>query len=394
MFKDISSVTLAFVYVNILGYVFHSAVSQSLGPAVYGEFMVLYSFMLTVGNITVLLGTVSIKTIIENYQSRFNFLSSLRLTGLMIGAVFALTVCALSSYLREFLHVTEYYYFFIVALAWLGMSLVAVERSFLQATGKFPLFAFSTAIELTVRLIAALVAIYAGLKVGGVLFSTAIGAFAVLIILLIINGNFKAKRAQLNIKKMLTVALYASPIGFFVYADNIFIKRILDEHAAGIYSAVSIVGKVLVWFILTILSVYFPKFVEAKDSASFRKLVFHLLAIVVLSEVMAQIACLLIGKPLFLLLFGAKFESALKFLPLYLLALLPLLFNIVFISMAVALERYFCMIYAHLFLFYAGFLIFPLRSISDYLAYIFCINAFFVLLYFLSFKKELKCISL
>ncbi|WP_353685655.1 oligosaccharide flippase family protein [Thermodesulfovibrio sp. 3462-1] len=390
MFKDISSVTLAFVYVNILGYVFHSAVSRSLGPAVYGEFMVLYSFMLTVGNITVLLGTVSIKTIIENYQSRFNFFNSLRLMGFVIGAVFALLVCAFSSYLKDFLHVTEYYYFFIIALAWLGMSLVAVERSFLQATGKFPLFAFSTAMELTLRLIAALVAIYVGLKVDGVLFSTVVGAFAVLIILLIINGNLTVKRAQLNIKKMLIIALYASPIGFFIYADNIFIKRILDEHTAGIYSAVSIVGKVLVWFILTTLGVYFPKFVEAKKSAFFKKLVFHMLAIVIVSEVMAQIACLLIGKPLFLLLFGTKFEPALKFLPIYFIALLPLLFNIVFISMAVALERYFYMIYAHLFLFYAGFLMFPLRSISDYLAYIFCINAFFVLLYLLRFKKELK----
>lgn len=390
MFKDISSVTLAFVYVNILGYVFHSVVSRSLGPIGFGEFMVLYSLMLTVGNITVLLGTVSIKTIIENYQNRFNFLSSLRLVGVVIGAVFAFSVCAFSSYLKDFLHVTEYYYFFIIALAWFGMALVAVERSFLQATGKFSLFAFSTALELTLRLIAALSAIYAGFKVGGVLFSTVVGVLAVLIILLKINGNFNNKRAQLNIKKMLTVALYASPIGFFIYADNIFIKRVFDEHTAGLYSAVSIVGKVLVWFILTILSVYFPKFVQAKNSAVFKKLVFSLLGIVILSEVIAQTACFLIGKPLFLLLFGAKFEPALNFLPLYFIAILPLLFSIVFISMAVALERYFYMIYMHLCLFYGGFIILPLRSISDYLAYIFCINAFFVLLYFLSFKRALK----
>ncbi|GAB5045958.1 oligosaccharide flippase family protein [Thermodesulfovibrio sp. TK110] len=390
MFKDISSVTLAFVYVNILGYVFHSVVSRSLGPIGFGEFMVLYSLMLTVGNITVLLGTVSIKTIIENYQNRFNFLSSLRLVGVVIGAVFAFSVCAFSSYLKDFLHVTEYYYFFIIALAWFGMALVAVERSFLQATGKFSLFAFSTALELTLRLIAALSAIYAGFKVGGVLFSTVVGVLAVLIILLKINGNLNSKRAQLNIKKMLTVALYASPIGFFIYADNIFIKRVFDEHTAGLYSAVSIVGKVLVWFILTILSVYFPKFVQAKNSAVFKKLVFSLLGIVILSEVIAQTACFLIGKPLFLLLFGAKFEPALNFLPLYFIAILPLLFSIVFISMAVALERYFYMIYMHLCLFYGGFIILPLRSISDYLAYIFCINAFFVLLYFLSFKRALK----
>ncbi len=125
--------------------------------------------------------------------------------------------------------------------------------------------------ELTVRLIAALVAIYAGFKVGGIIFSTVIGALVVLVILLKINKNIIGEKARLNIKKMLTIALYASPTGFFLYADTIFVKRIFDEQTAGLYSAVSIVGKVLLWFVLTILGVYFPKFVHSKKTESFKK---------------------------------------------------------------------------------------------------------------------------
>lgn len=387
MIKDISSVTLAFVYVNVLGYVFHSVVSRSLGPAGYGEFMVLYSFMLTVGNITALLAAVGIKTLVENFSKRFEYLRSLRIFSLAIGAFMAIFTSIFAPYLKNFLQVTQHYYFFIIVTSWLGMFLIAIERSFLQATGRFPLFAISSALELTVRLIAALGAIYAGLKVGGVLFSSVIGAFFVLLILLPVNGELFGRRAKLNFKKILTVALYASPIGFFIYGDSIFIKRFFDEHTAGLFASVSVVGKVMIWFILTMLGVYFPKFVQTKESASFKKFVWQMFAIVVLSEAGAQLACFIIGKPLFLLLFGVKFESALKFLPFYLIALLPLLFSIVFISIATALERFVYIIYIHLICFYAGFFFFSFTEIFDYLMYIFCINGFFVLLYFWIFKK-------
>jgi len=389
MFKDISSVTLAFVYVNILGYVFHSVVSRSLGPAGYGEFMVLYSFMLTIGNITTLFATVSIKTVVENFSQRYEFLRSLRLVGFMSGTFFAICAFALSSYLRVFLHVTEYYYFYIIAFAWLGMFILAVERSFLQATGKFPLFAFSSALELTLRLIIALGVIYAGFKVGGILFSSVIGIFVVLFFLLSKNKEIRGKRAGLSIKKILKTALYVSPSGFFVYADDIFIRRIFDAHTAGLFASVSIVGKVLVWFSLTILGVYFPKFVESRKTMKLKKFAFQMFAIVILAEIGSQVIVFLVGKPLFLLLFGTKFEPALQFLHQYLLAVVPLLFSMIFISIATAVEKGFYLIYIHLFLFYSCFILLSFSSIYDYLTYIFSLNLFFVFVYLYIFRKEI-----
>lgn len=215
MFKDISSVTLAFFLINILGYVFHSIVSRSLGPVGYGEFMVLYSFMLTVGNITGLLGTVSIKTIVENFDRKYEFLRSLRLMGAVLGIIFALVVSILSPILKDFLHVSSSYYFFIIALVWLGMFMISVERSFLQSIGRFPLFAICNSAELTMRIIFAVILLYYGFNVGGVLFSSFIGIFIVLIFLFWFNGELSGNRSKLNIKKMLKVALYVSPSGSF-----------------------------------------------------------------------------------------------------------------------------------------------------------------------------------
>lgn len=388
MFKDISSVTLAFVYVNILGYVFHSVVSRSLGPVGYGEFMVLYSFMLTVGNITALLGTVSIKTIVENFDRRYEYLRSLRLMGAVLGVIFVLSVSILSPILREFLHVSHSYYFFIIALVWFGMFMIAVERSFLQSIGKFPLFALCNAMDLTIRLVVAIIVLYLSYGVGGVIFSSAVGIFFVLFFLLWRNGGIKGSKAKLRIKKVIKIALYVSPSGFFVYADDIFIRRIFDEYTAGLFASVSIVGKVLVWLTLTFLGVYFPKFIGAKGTPNLKKFILQMVGLIVIAELGAQIFVFFMGKPLFLLLFGTKFELAFQFLPYYLLAVMPLLFAIVFISIATAIERGFLLIYLHLLCFYAGFVIFNFTGVSQYLNYIFISNILFVLIYLWFFRKK------
>lgn len=391
MFKDISSVTFAFIYINIVGYVFHSVVSRSLGPTGYGEFMVLYSFMLTVGNATVILSAASIKTIVENINHRYEFLRSFRITGFIIGVFLACMVFILSSYLRSFFNVKEYYYFFIIALAWLGMFMLAVERSFLQAIGKFPFFALSLAIELTLRLAVALIALYAGFQICGVIFSSAAGVFIVLFFLLFKNGHIRGMKASLDIKKILKIALYVSPSGFFVYADNIFITRIFDEYTAGLFASASIVGKILLWFILTLLGVYFPKFVQYKMKPHFTNFVIQMIGLAILTEIIGQIIVLIVGKQLFLLLFGNKFEPAFKFLPLYLFALFPLLLNMIFFSMATALEKGIFLIGFHLFVFYMGFILIEFFDIMSYLQYIFTINAIFLVFYFFFFKKDIFC---
>lgn len=388
MFKNISYVTVAFIYINILGYFFHAVVSRSLGPVQYGEFMVLYSFMLTVGNITSLLGAVSIKILVENFVYRYELLRSLRKLVFFIGTMFAMSICLGSLFLKNFLHVTQLYYFFIIALSWFGMFMVTVEKSFLQSTNRFHLFAFSSIFELTLRFFAAVLLLFIGLKVGGVLLASTIALFCTLIFLFYKNKNFFGQKASLNITNIIKTSLYISPSGFFVYADDIFIRRIFDWHTAGLFASVSIVGKVLVWLTITILGVYFPEFVKLKNSGKLKNVIFQMFGIVVLAEILAQLVIFITGKPLFLLLFGYKFEPAVQFLSYYFWAILPLLFNIVFISIATALEKGFYLIYLHLIFYYSGFILISFNSVYDYFKYIFLINLIFFTIYACFFRKD------
>lgn len=395
MFKALSSVSLAFIYVNIVGYVFHFFISRHLGPEGYGEFMVLYSFMLTVGYTSSLLGTVSIKTTVENMERRFDVLKALRFFAFVLGLCFLLTGFVFSGFLRNFLHVSDAKYFWFISFSWLFMFLATVEKSFLQATGRFPTFAFLNALEFSLRLTLAIFLILFGFAVMGALASTTIAlVFICLFCYFFINKNFSGQRFKLNIKKMLKTAIYVSPSGFFVYADDIFIRRIFDSHTAGLFASVSIVGKVLVWFTLTLLGVYFPKFVEAKHSKKAIHLLFQFILIILLSFVCAELIIFILGKPLFLMLFGKAFFNAYGMLGYYVVANLPMLVALTFIAFFTATERALGLIYLHLIVYYGGFIVFPFVNMMNYFYYIFTVNTIFVIIYILNIWQFYRgCLS-
>ncbi|MCS7215645.1 MAG: hypothetical protein RMI30_02930 [Thermodesulfovibrio sp.] len=89
------------------------------------------------------------------------------------------------------------------------------------------------------------------------------------------NKNLFGKRASLSISNIIKTALYISPSGFFVYADDIFLRRLFDWHTAGLIASLSIVGKVFIWFFIAILGIYYPEFFRLKDSGKLKKLFFN-----------------------------------------------------------------------------------------------------------------------
>ncbi|GAB6184469.1 lipopolysaccharide biosynthesis protein [Thermodesulfovibrio hydrogeniphilus] len=394
MIKDISSVSLAFLYVNILGYVFHSIVSRGLGPEGYGEFIVLYSFMLTIGNVASPLGTASVKTVVENFENRLFYLRALRNFAIICSTILGIFLICFSPFLKNFLKVSEIYYFLIIALAWIGIFITTVEKSFLQATGRFPLYALMNSVELTSRLIFAGIFLLIGLKVGGMLSTTVISVFITAVALFLINGNLKGEKAKLNLKHLLKIALYVCPSGFFIYADDIFIRRVFEPHVAGYFASFSVVGKAFIWLCLTIAGVYFPKFVAFKKSLRLKSFVLQILGIIVLLEIFAQIGVIIVGKPLFLMLFGQKFEPAFQFLPYYLIVILPLVFCLIFISIATAVEKGIWLIYLNLCTYLSGFVIIKFSSVGDYLLYIAFLNCIFLIIYLALFRRILGSIRL
>jgi len=371
----------AFLYLNFLVYIFHSIIGRSIGKEGYGEFNVVYSFMFAVGYLASILSTLSIKIIVENYSRRQEYLQSMRLRGFLFGLILALTAFFLSEYLCKFLKVNSINYFYIVGVSWLVLFPMVVEKSYLQVTGRFGLFALMNGLEMTLRVLFVMIAIYSGLKVEGGLLAYFFGILSIEIILLSINRGFNYRISPLSSKKLLKIALYTFPNGFFIFADDLFIRRIFSPDTAGLYASVSVVGKFLLWSVVALMEVFFPKFVEMKNDISLRRYLLQIFAISVFFEFLFQLLFLLFGKSFFLLIYGESFAPAYDYVPQYLFSILPFIFVLIFVNLCTAIEKGILIVYLNLILFYSGFFIFNFTTVKDYLLYLFAIHSVFVVIY-------------
>ncbi|MGC8853238.1 MAG: oligosaccharide flippase family protein, partial [Hydrogenobacter sp.] len=274
-----------------------------------------------------------------------------------------------------------------VAGVWFFQQMLMIERAYLQSLERFSLLAISVVFEQSIRLLS--VILFVNLGIIGVLFSFIVSTFSTLSMLFGINRVFFTKPKKISLLSLIKASLFTSPVGFFVYADDLFIRRIFEPSVAGLYASVSLVGKVFIWLILTFMTVFFPKFVMYSQKEelviSFLKKV---LLLVFSVFILFEVSLIFVGKYLFVLLFSEKFLPAFTYLPFYLFAVFILTLTLVFIYLLTALGTKLWLPYLHLFTYYTGFLVIPFGSVWWYMFYIFFLNLCFLLLYALSIRSR------
>lgn len=382
MLKNLSFVSLAFIYANLTGFVFHFFVSRHLGTAGYGEFMVLYSLMLTVGNFINFFANACVRELVKHRESIHAVLRYMRHVGMFLGLACLLAGFTLSAFLKSFLRVSDIHYIWVISSVWLVQFLVIIERAYLQSTESFKLLSISSAFEQTLRLIAAIVLIYAGFGVFGAVFSSFVGLFTVLVSLLVLNGHLFGELRAVPLRNLFKASLFTSPVSLFIYADDLFIRRIFEPSTAGLYASVSVIGKAFVWLVMTLMGVFFPEFVKHRHNTYLlKKLFLKSCLLIILLFLLAEFSVLIFGKKVFVLLFSNKFLPAFSLLPVYILCIMPLILALAFVFLLTALSRNLLLIYLHIFTYYAGFLILPFEDVNSYMLYIFLVNSSFALLY-------------
>lgn len=181
MFKNLSYVSISFIYINLLGYLFHIIVSRQLGPVKYGEFIVYYSLILVGSNVAGILGNISVKKIIENPELKFETLRFFRIFNLIVGLIFFLLIIIFSGIISDFLNLTGSFYLYLVALAILLALIVTPEKSLIQADKNFKSLSIINSTELTMRFFFAIILIFSGYEISGAILST---PFALLMVFL------------------------------------------------------------------------------------------------------------------------------------------------------------------------------------------------------------------
>lgn len=378
MLKSSIFISVMYLYINILGYILHIFIARILGPERYGEFMVVYSFMLSVGFLAYSYSNLTIKAVIGKEGIKYDLLRFMRIVSGITGLIFFFIVVVFSTFISDFLKIKQEY-LIMVGVVWIFIFLAAVEKSFLQALNKFGVYSLLNSLELTIRFILVIVILNLGYKIGGIILSSLLSLISVVLILYSINGHLVGIVSTLKFRNFLKLILITVPVGFFIYGDDIFIRRLFDEKTAGLYASVSILGKAFVWFCITIFSVFFVKIIS--EVRNYKKILGKYLIFLILISLFVELGILSIGKYLFVILFGKEFLEAFELLKIYIPLYMPLLVNILLITANVGVEAFTYMIYLHLFLYYTGFLVIPFNSYYDYLYYIFSINFFFMIIY-------------
>jgi O-antigen/teichoic acid export membrane protein len=265
-------VFVASMTVNVLGYLFHFAISRRLGVVRYGELSALNAaFMLSLV-VPQIGSTIAIK-----YAAGFHTVNDTeRLATLIrkfvrftivggIGAFVALLVLALpiASFLRVDDPIAVVFTILMVALSTMSGTL----RGLFQGVEAFNNYALSYVLESTLKLACGVGLVYAGYGVAGAFAGWALGSFVAVVYTVVVLERSFARGAGANldlhlgafVRTLGGVAIATVLLALLQNGDLLVVKHVADPTAAGLYGALSLAGKILLFLVQFVPLIVLPK---------------------------------------------------------------------------------------------------------------------------------------
>jgi len=302
---------------NFFNYLFQLSMGRLLSLEDYG---VLYSLLSLVYIINV--GGAAIQTSVARYASklkarkkygriRYLWDFSTRST-LMLGFVVFLLVCLLSPFIAQFLNIDNTWYVVLLAFYLLFSFAMPANQGLLMGLQRFFAFGASYAFWALLKLILGVALVLIGFGVYGGLLSLSVANITVFVITLVMIGNaLKTKPEKFDLRgvysysSLTLLAVFSSTT--MVYADVLLAKHFLDPMAAGAFSTLAVLGKIIFFASSGIALAMFPK-----TSESFEKNQRHLpillkaLLYALLISGFAILLFLLFPRPIAEIMFGEK----------------------------------------------------------------------------------------
>jgi O-antigen/teichoic acid export membrane protein len=257
--------------INVCNYAFHLLVSRRLGVTGYGALSSLLAALM----LATIPATIATSTIAK-YASTLSALrdaSGLRTfttrvltcSALVAGAVCVVGVLARDG-LASYLHLPDSRpVALLVVIASVQFVFLAM-RGILQGVQDFKRFAVATASEVIGKLLLGVMLVYAGFGVAGALlgyalastFSLAYGFAAVRVHLRANPGLLRIDLAQL-VRTTGGIAVSMASLASLGFSDVVLVKHFFDPHVAGLYGAISLVGKTLLFVVNFVPTIVLPK---------------------------------------------------------------------------------------------------------------------------------------
>lgn len=314
---------------NILAYLYNIIIGRILEPEYFGVFssIVAIGYIISVfsATLSLLIAKFSAEYVSKNdmngIYSIFKYTTNrfLILGGILLG-FFVATAPLISNFLK----IDSVVPILILTVSLVVAFFVAINRGVLQGTLKFLEFSINTNAEMLLRIVISVLFVFIGWKVNGALLGLSLGIIIAYALSFIpIKKMFhNAQREQIDthLIKKYAVPLFISFLGMTLLytVDIILVKHYLSDYDTGIYSALSIFGKIIFFASGSIALALFP--MAAERNASGKEHKYLLLGSLIIVSV---ISLLILGVYFFMprivvgLFLGKEFLEASPYLMLF-----------------------------------------------------------------------------
>jgi len=259
------------LFASGFNYIYHLAMGRMLGPVDYGILASLISIFYIIA-----VPVNSIMLIVAQYTSQLKahanlqkltallnyFTKKLFITGLVMFVIFLM----FSNIIADFLKIEQTVLIVVLATSFVITFLLPINRGILKGVQRFVSFTLSQIIEFGTKLLVAVALVLLGLKVYGALSAIVIGMLVAYSYTFFPIKKFVTEKKQVLEKiKLEGVLKYSLPViiallclTLFYSSDVILVKHYLPAEDAGLYSALSTIGKVIYFATGAVAFVLFP----------------------------------------------------------------------------------------------------------------------------------------
>ncbi len=287
---------IAFNIFNALNLIFHLFMARFLSIAEYGMLATLFSFVYILA-----VFTESIELVLAKYTAaekdigklkniaKRSLTRALKISSIMFG-IYALLSIPLSKFVK-----IPYPLMILNGLMIFLAFLIPIGRGIMQGKTRFKALGINMVIESSVKLIIALVFVYAGMRVYGAILGNIGGVLASFLLSFVsLKDIFKAKEREARLDNIHgytkpTFAVILALLAFYSI-DIIIAKIVFPEDVAGSYAIASIISKTIFWGTQPISRAMFPLAAEdSKEEKKSGKVFFNALILLTLAITIALV---------------------------------------------------------------------------------------------------------
>lgn len=351
LIKGSALVFVGSVVTNGLNYLFHFITGRLLGPEQYAVVASLISLMFVISFPSAILSTLVVRKIAylhaRNNMPEIRGLFRMFLSYITVFLLITSTLFFIfQQQVADFLRIQDPFMIWLLGLIFAFSLLNTFQLAVLQGMLKFVSFSVLTALTALVKDVSALIAIFLGMGVFGVVWGMVITViiicfFSFIPLLHLLKGTVKHTMIT---SSRISAALWIAPplvgMSLMLNGDVMLVKHFFPAYEAGLYGGLATMGKVVLFISTSITTVLLPLAIKRKEEGkNVSSMLILSLAVSGILSGGVVLAYFLLPDLAITLLYGPRYLAVNRYLGLY--GMYFLFYNLayVFIYYYISLHR-------------------------------------------------------